>query len=226
MDYWRRLRQIDNIPRDRHLVKDRTNPLEELNDTQFHEKFRFSKETVVDIYHMISTDLDITSKRGIPLPPMLQLLICLRFFACGSFQSVTGDLFNVSQPSVSRVVKRVARAIASLRNRYIKFPGRQELPQVMYKFSQIGGIPGVIGSIDCTHVKITCPGGPNAELYRNRKGYFSINVQAVCSQDLKFTNIVARWPGSVHDSRIFQNSRLCARLENNEYDGILLGDSG
>lgn len=51
-------------------------------------------------------------------------------------------------------------------------------------------------------------------------------MQAVCSQDLKFTNIVARWPGSVHDSRIFQNSRLCARLENNEYDGILLGDSG
>ena len=48
----------------------------------------------------------------------------------------------------------------------------------------------------------------------------------MCSHDLKFTNIVARWPGSVHDSRIFRNSRLCAKFENHDYNGSLLGDSG
>ena len=53
-----------------------------------------------------------------------------------------------------------------------------------------------------------------------------MNVQAVCSYDFIFANIVARWPGSVHDSRIFRNSRLCAEFENHAYDGILLGDSG
>ena len=60
------------------------------------------------------------------------------------------------------------------------------------------------------------------QLYRNRKGFFSINVQAVCDSDLKFTNIIARWPGSVHDSRIFNNSRLCAQLENRDYKGKLI----
>ena len=44
-----------------------------------------------------------------------------------------------------------------------------------------------------------------------------MNVQAVCSHDLKFTNIVARWPGSVHDSRIYRNSRLCAFFLNHDY---------
>jgi len=36
-----------------------------------------------------------------------------------------------------------------------------------------------------------------------------------------------RWPGSVHDSTIFDNSLLRAQLENNEYKGcFLLGDGG
>ena len=83
-----------------------------------------------------------------------------------------------------------------------------------------------MGAIDCTHVKIRSPGGPNAELYRNRKGYFSVNVQGVCDADGIFTNIVARWPGSVHDSRIFDESLLRYQLENNEVPGSILGDSG
>ena len=75
---------------------------------------------------------------------------------------------------------KVSRAIAAHHQEFIKFPARNELPAVKYKFAQIGGLSGVVGTIDCTHVTITCPGGLNSELYRNRKGYFSVNVQAVC----------------------------------------------
>ena len=43
----------------------------------------------------------------------------------------------------------------------------------------------------------------------------------------KITNIVARWPGSAHDSRIFSASALKRRLEaaadGNQW---LIGDSG
>jgi len=44
-----------------------------------------------------------------------------------------------------------------------------------------------------------------------------------------FTNIVARWPGSTHDSHVFHTSSWCTYLETNNHsldDGILLGDSG
>jgi hypothetical protein len=52
-------------------------------------------------------------------------------------------------------------------------------------------------------------------------------VQAVCDANLKIRNIVARWPGSVHDSTNFNDSSLCAQLENGRYEGrFLLGDSG
>ena len=45
----------------------------------------------------------------------------------------------------------------------------------------------------------------------------------------KFINIVARWPGSTHDSHIFRTSSFSNYLENNQQnleDGIFLGDSG
>ncbi len=82
------------------------------------------------------------------------------------------------------------------------------------------------GAIDCTHVQIQSPGGPDAEIYRNRKGVFSINVQAVADPKRKFLSIVARWFGSAHDSRVFDNSWLRSQLESWALPGHLLGDAG
>ncbi|CAG2205925.1 HARBI1 [Mytilus edulis] len=45
----------------------------------------------------------------------------------------------------------------------------------------------------------------------------------------KFTNIVARWPGSVHDSHIMRCSQISEHLEQAHKcveDGLILGDSG
>ena len=40
------------------------------------------------------------------------------------------------------------------------------------------GIPGVNRSIDCTHIRLISTRFQNLdEIYRNRKGYFSLNVQ-------------------------------------------------
>lgn len=70
-------------------------------------------------------------------------------------------------------------------------------------------------------------GGNNAEYFRNRKSYFSLNVQAICDDDHKFSDIVARWPGSAHDSNIFNNSTIKTKFENEEFsNSIILGDSG
>ena len=70
-------------------------------------------------------------------------------------------------------------------------------------------------------------GGADAELYRNRKGYFSLNVQVISDANLRINDVVARWPGSTHDSTIFSNSSICARFETGEIkDGYILGDGG
>ncbi|ERL87291.1 hypothetical protein D910_04686 [Dendroctonus ponderosae] len=78
-----------------------------------------------------------------------------------------------------------------------------------------------IGALDCTLIKISSPGGKEPEVYRNRKNFLSLNVQGVCHANFKFLNIVYRWPGSAHDSTIFQHSALRARFERNELRDIL-----
>ena len=70
---------------------------------------------------------------------------------------------------------------------------------------ETGDLCGVSEATDGCHVEIKCPSTPDAEEYRNHKNWFSINVQAVCTPNLEFSNIVA-----THNSRIFHNSSLCA----------------
>lgn len=146
--------------------------------------------------------------------------------ATGSFQLVISDCLDVSQAAVSRCISRVSKAIAMQGRQFIKMPAYNESLQVMEDFRNIGGMPGIVGCIDCTHVVISKPPGDRSEVFRNRKGKFSMNVQAVCGPQLQFFNIVARWPGSAHDSNIFGRSRLCAEMEGGAHRGVLLGDAG
>lgn len=154
-------------------------------------------------------------------------MTALRFYATGTHQLVVGDTMSVNKATVCRTVHKVTRAIASLRPNYVKFPSTtQERRDVMNLFFMQSKLPGVIGAIDCVHVPIQSPGGVDAEIYRNRKCYFSLNVQLISDPTNYISDVVARWPGSVHDSTIFDHSHVRAVLETNPEDGYLVGDSG
>ncbi|XP_037555138.1 putative nuclease HARBI1 [Dermacentor silvarum] len=234
----------------RRVLRDRLNPMEVYDDYEFLCRYRFTKRTVQQLLDRLPLR-ENTDGRGFPVPPLLQLLITLRFYGAGTFQIVTGDLVNVSQPTVSRVIERVSTMIArSLFPVLVQFPAASKMSGVMQDFYRIGKFPGVSGCIDCTHVPIKSPGGDHAEVYRNRKGYFSINVQmsarykycsgglirkqkryimqlvGITGPDLQLYDVVASWPGSAHDSRIFDSSRARVLYETGAIPGILLGDMG
>ncbi|CAN7945798.1 unnamed protein product [Ixodes hexagonus] len=91
-----------DVPRRR--CRDRLNPLEHFNEREFLIWYRLRKATVVSLLESLPLEAS-ESDRGLPLSPMLQLLIALRFYGAGTFQIVTGDLVNVSQPTVCRVIE-------------------------------------------------------------------------------------------------------------------------
>lgn len=52
-----------------------------------------------------------------------------------------------------------------------------------FRFYREFGVQGTIGAIDCTHVAIMTPSSADTQnpqrLYMNRKGFYSVNVEAV-----------------------------------------------
>nr|CAI5831160.1 unnamed protein product [Callosobruchus analis] len=98
----------------------------------------------------------------------------------------------------------------------------------MEHFYEIYGFPGTIGSIDCSHIAIISPPRDHpiypAGSYYNRKGYYSINAKG------KILNVNARYPGSVHDSAVWQMSTINTYLRRNHLQGNLyyhlIGDEG
>ncbi|XP_066600761.1 putative nuclease HARBI1 [Prorops nasuta] len=137
-------------------------------------------------------------------------------------------LIGISETSAVRTIHRVTLSIAELHMEYIKFPSHSNhILRCQIENFKLSGFVRVIGAIDCFHVRIRSYGGENSELFRNRKGFFSINVQAIVNSRLQIMDLVARWPGSIHDATIFDNSRIKKRFENGEFgNAILLGDSG
>ncbi|XP_050065266.1 putative nuclease HARBI1 [Aphis gossypii] len=141
---------------------------------------------------------------------------------------VCGDFIGIHKSTASRIVKLVSHNIAILHPQFVNFPNNEnDFKKIKQDFYNIAKFPMVIGALDCTHVKIKSPGGDNAEVFRNRKNFFSINVQTICDANLKIQDIVARWPGSSHDSTIFNNSEIRRKLEIGKMrDCVLVAESG
>ena len=207
------------------VFRDRTNPLEIYDDQQLIERYRFNRQSILRLTDVLMESLESSTFRNFALTPVLKVLVALRYFASGSFQGVIGDTFGIAQPTVSRAIYCVSYALVQKSSQYIKFPVEPRLSEIKRKFYTVAHFPNVIGLIDGTHVKLIAP-SLHEEQYVNRKGYHSINVQVIVDSDDKFINIVAKWPGSSHDSRVFRESGVYRNLENGTIDGYLLGDSG
>lgn len=97
--------------------------------------------------------------RNLSVSPMCQLLLALRYFATGHYGLSLADYAGVSQPTASRIVHRVSRAIACLRQKYIIFPESDaQMREAMVENFSVAGFPKVLGMMDCTHIKIKSPG--------------------------------------------------------------------
>lgn len=225
-DYLDKLELVEGLINRDRIIRDRSNPFEKYDDAGFIFRFRFPKHMVLDILELVKERLQPIQVKISTIPPVIQLLISLQFYGSGTLLRNDADLFGIHTSTVSRILPQCSRALASLYNEFIYFPDYQEHRKIQEDFHAVAGLPGVVGVIDCTHVPIRSPGGEQAEIFRNRKGFFSINVQAIGDAQLKIRNLVVRWPGSVHDSRIFDNSEIGAKFENGEINGLLLGDSG
>ena len=123
----------------RHLM-DRFNPLEEYHYEDFPLRFRLRKDSVIDLVKILEPkDLQHQTRRGLPLTPMQQMLIALRFYVTGTFSRVIGDLFGVSTFAACTTIHKVSKAIAKQRAQFLSFP--ENLADTKRKFYDVGHFP-------------------------------------------------------------------------------------
>ena len=90
---------------------------------------------------------------------------------------------------------------------YIQFPSGEALSDDKEEFAHTFRFPQCAGVIDGSHIPISPPASNHTDYY-NRKGWYSIILQAIVDHRYLFRDINVGWPGSVHDARELANSSL------------------
>ena len=148
-----------------------------------------------------------------PIPVEKQVAVTLYYLADeGRMRKVSNSL-GIGKSTVSKIGRKVTGIISKqLESKNIKLPkSEEEVKDHAAKFYQKYGFPQCIGAVDGTHIQIKRP-KENSTDFINRKSNFTLNCQGTVGHDYCFIDVLIKWPGSVHDARMFGNSSLNKRL--------------
>lgn len=164
----------------------------------------------------------LKSERVYAIALETQLLAYLSYLRSGGFQWCIGSLAGLSQSSACRIIEKFTNSLFDRCNDFIYFPTSvDDRNTIKQGFFSIKGFPNVIGAVDGTHVGIKAP-VTNSFAFVNRKQFHSVNLQVVCDHNYIIQDVVARWPGSTHDSFIWRNSSIKTRFETGEFGNAWL----
>ena len=138
----------------------------------------------------------------------LEVLIYVYWLAHGLSYRVVSSVFSVPRSTVHWIINKVARHKGNNLKKVIHFPSAEDLDAVGQGFGLLAGHPvfnNAVGAINGCHVRIKPPQLHSLDCL-NYKGFYSINMQAICDSERRFLDIFVGYPGSVHDTCILKNS--------------------
>lgn len=137
-----------------------------------------------------------------------KVAVALYFLKDTGSLRMTANSFGIAVNSASAAVSEVCQAISNyLGPKYLHLPKDEESMRVkVAEFEATFGMTQAFRCIDGTHI-IECP-SENSQDFFCYKQFFSLSVQAVCDYKGSFMDVECRWPGSVHDAKVFANSSI------------------
>lgn len=226
-----------------------------ISETHFRRQFRMSRSAFSHLCTLLSAAASEASfrpehsllstrnaaslqRRGGLISGEVKAAISLRLLAGGSYLDLA-PLFSVSGSYIyiifDEFLQWVLKAFEFPLVKHIQEENWTALQRIAEPFSYAsnGVFIGILGPLDGLAVRIQSPHlseVPDPGNYFCRKGFFALNVQAICDRIKRFTWCYPSNKGSTHDSVAFSNSRLYSLLMEKatileEKGFYLLGDS-
>ncbi|CAA0805974.1 Unknown protein [Striga hermonthica] len=173
--------------------------------TYCYQNFRMHRNVFDLLHNVLVESYGLTSTKKMSSVEALGLFLWM----CGCPQSMrqAEDRFYRSKETCSRKFDKVLRCVNKLAADIIR-PVDPEFRTVHPRLQSARFSPyfdNCIGALDGTHIRVEVPTNQVVQ-HTGRKGYTTKNVLAICDFDMRFTFVVAGWPGSVHDMRVFKDA--------------------
>jgi len=138
-----------------------------------------------------------------------------RVLACGESYDLTDEYVRLSRSTIATAVKLFTEfMVDDFGPLYLRPPTRREIDIILARNAE-RGLPGCLGSLDCSHWEwSSCPKA-RAGTYQGRDGRLSIVIEAICDEDTWIYHIFAGSPGSLNDINVLYQSPM--------YMGVVTG---
>ena len=186
-----------------------------LKDEEWQQNFRMTRPQFMELADCVRPSLEPepSSFRPDALSVEKKLAATLYYLKDQGSYRMTCNSFGISLPCLSKTVRSVCSAInTALGPEILRLPrDTNEMTNLISMFENRFGFPQAFGCLDGTHIPIRQPIENNQDYFCYKMKY-SLNVQALCDYRGIFRDVAIMWPGSVHDSCVFANSKLNKQL--------------
>lgn len=182
----------------------------EEQDDEWTENFCMSRASVFSLTEEPRQHIEgKTTNMRAPIDPLRKVALTLFYLSNEGRLMKTSKAFGVSRQTVSVTIRQTCRAITiHMGPKYITLPfTNEDATPLVEGFHQAHGLPQCLGAIDGHHIEIKQPSAHSID-YVNKKGRYTLNVQAVCDFKYRFRDVMIKWSGKAHDAVMFDSSAV------------------
>ncbi|KAK7794094.1 hypothetical protein R5R35_010296 [Gryllus longicercus] len=142
-----------------------------------------------------------------------RLMVTLRFLATGDSYRTLMYEFRIADSTLSLLIPEVCKAIAGLRNQFIKLPATPEEWKIIAdEFNKLWNFPHCIGALDGKHIVMQAPSN-SGSFYFNYKHTHSIVLMALVDANYRVIYADVGANGRISDGGVFRQCSLHEQIE-------------
>ncbi|XP_050322611.1 uncharacterized protein LOC126754564 isoform X1 [Bactrocera neohumeralis] len=196
------------VPKSNHWER---NVLKHFDENRFCQMMRLNQTEFAYLLNLIKDDNVFRNDyNAAQLSIDTQLKIVLfRLGSSGEGLSVrkVASLFGIGDGGTIQIVtRRVFNAIINLKQRFLYWPDERERLKLIAATEK--EMPGCVGYIDGSEIKLAEAPVRNHEIFFSRKRQYSVKIQVICDHRLRIRQLTLGYPGSVHDAKMFSGCLL------------------